>query len=63
MKDQVDNLQKARETLVKMRRDWAGVLAGPYQRENTERAIDNITRLQAAIEAVDRATKDEITLT
>jgi hypothetical protein len=52
-------LSEARDELVKMRRDHAKVLAAGFERGKTERSVDEIAKLQAAIEAIDRAIQDE----
>ena len=55
----IDDLRKARETLVKLRRDHATALAAGYTRGTTEDLIEQFTKIKAAIKAVDRAIKDE----
>ena len=58
-KNPIDDLQKARETLVKMRRNIATALAAGYARGKTEDAIEQFSEIQAAINAIDKAIKDE----
>jgi hypothetical protein len=59
MADQhVDELEKARSALVKMRLDWAKALSAGYKRGETENAVKAITEVQQAIEAVDRAIEE-----
>jgi hypothetical protein len=48
MSDPLQNLEKARSSLVDMRRQWASVLAGPYQRGKTEEAIKELVQIQKA---------------
>jgi hypothetical protein len=45
--------------LVNARRNWAKILAGPYQRGKSDRVIKDIADVQHAIEAIDRAINDE----
>jgi hypothetical protein len=59
MTDPVSDLEKARTELVNMRRQWASVLAGPYQRGKTEEATERLVLVQKAIEAIDAAIADE----
>ena len=54
-----ENLNKARVQLIEQRREFARVLAGPYDRGKTEQARETFVDLQATIEAIDRAIEDE----
>jgi hypothetical protein len=56
--EHVDEFEKARSALVKMRLDWAKALAAGYKRGETENAVKAITEVQLAIEAVDRALEE-----
>jgi hypothetical protein len=56
---EADVLSKAKQELVKMRLDHARDLVGGYERGKTERSIEEIVKLQAAIEALDRAINEE----
>jgi hypothetical protein len=55
----IDVLQKAREELVKARRQIAEVLAQPYGRTRTPEARVNFVEVQNVIESIDRAIADE----
>jgi hypothetical protein len=57
--EQLEALRKARDALVKSRREWARVLASGYQPGKTEDAIKRIAEIQAAVKAVDDALEDE----
>jgi hypothetical protein len=57
--EHIDDLKKARETLVDLRRQWAKALVGGYKRGDTETAIKGIVEVQQAIDAVDRALEEE----
>jgi hypothetical protein len=59
MSTPVQDLQKARERLVNIRRRWAAVLAGPYERGEMEAATEQMITVQKAIEAIDAAVADE----
>jgi hypothetical protein len=52
-------LKKTRERLVEDRRDLAKIMAAPFEREKTHDARMRFVNMQVAIEAVDRAIKDE----
>jgi hypothetical protein len=54
-KNPIDDLQKVRETLVKMRQNIAASLSAAF----SEDGIEQFTKIQTAIKAVDRAIKDE----
>jgi hypothetical protein len=58
-KEHVDALRKAREQMVDTRRKWAKVLAEPFTREKTSRAIAGLIEAQQVIEIIDKAIKDE----
>jgi len=55
----VDDLKKARRILVGDRRALAQVLAGPCKPEKSDEARAAFIKVQAAVEAVDRAIDDE----
>jgi hypothetical protein len=57
--DHVEALRKAREQMVKNRRDWARTLAQPFDRHKTPNAIAGLIEAQHVIEAIDKAIKDE----
>jgi hypothetical protein len=52
-------LSAARERLVADRRGLAEALAKSYERSNTDSMRSSFVAVQAAIEAIDRAIKDE----
>jgi hypothetical protein len=52
-------LKKARERLVEDRRNFAKIIAAPFEREKTHDARTRFIEMQMAIEAVDRAIEDE----
>jgi hypothetical protein len=52
-------LKKARERLVEDRRNFAKIIAAPFEREKTNDARERFIEVQTAIEAVDRAIEDE----
>jgi hypothetical protein len=52
-------LQKAREQLVIQHRAIAEALAGSSKRGNTEQCRELMVQIQATIDAVDKAMKDE----
>jgi hypothetical protein len=52
-------LKKARERLVEDRRNFAKIIAAPFEREKTADARTRFIEMQMAIEAVDRAIEDE----
>jgi hypothetical protein len=54
--EHVQDLKKARSALVALRRTWAKAIAAPGAKEGT---INCIIEVQQAIEAIDRAIKDE----
>jgi hypothetical protein len=55
MTDHLKDFERARENLVKERRDTVRTLAGEY----TESTIKKLVELQAAIEAIEQARKEE----
>jgi hypothetical protein len=55
----IDVLRKAREELVKARRQLAEVLAQPYGRTKTPEARASFLEVQTIIDSVDRAIADE----
>ena len=59
--DHIKTLRKTREHLVSQRRLTAEALAAGFERgEATERNVDEIVKLQAAIKAIDEAIEDEL---
>ena len=52
-------LKKARERLVEDRRNFAKIIAAPFEREKTNDARERFIEIQMAIEAIDRAIKAE----
>ena len=59
MSERLDVLIKARERMIEDRDPFAKVLAGPLDREKSERARAKFVELQALIEAIDRAIDTE----
>jgi hypothetical protein len=57
--DYVSDLKKARDQLIKQRRSNVAALAAGYKRGDTEHQLDNLVRYQRAIEAIDRAIREE----
>ena len=53
------DLKGARSTLVTMRRNWATALSQDYVKGKSEDGVTKFLEIQAAIEAIDRAIKDE----
>jgi hypothetical protein len=58
-KEHAKQLSAARDRLVADRRDLATALAGPYKRGHTENMRECFITVQATIEAIDRAVRDE----
>jgi hypothetical protein len=58
-KEHSNQLSAARDRLVADRRDLATALAGPYKRGHTENMRECFITVQATIEAIDRAVRDE----
>ena len=52
-------LKKARARLVEDRRNFAKIIAAPFEREKTSDARARLIEMQMAIEAIDRAIEDE----
>lgn len=59
MSTPVEDIQNARQELIKYRRQWVSVLAGPYQRGKTEEAMEKVVQTQRAIEALEAALSGE----
>ena len=59
MSSPIEILQKAREQMVKARRDVAEVLARPYDPRTTPEARTSFMQIQATIDHIDRAIADE----
>jgi hypothetical protein len=57
--DHVGDLKKARDELVKQRRSSVSALTEGDNPGHAERPLDNLIRYQRAIEAIDRAIKEE----
>lgn len=57
--DAIFDLKGARNTLLKTRRNYASALCAGYVRGKAEDAVIKIVEVQNAIEAIDRAIKDE----
>jgi hypothetical protein len=55
----IEVLQKAREQMVKARRDVAEVLARPYGPRTTPGASTSFMQIQATIDHIDKAVIDE----
>lgn len=55
MSERISTLQKARARMVEDRDAFAKVLAGPPDRDKSERARAKFIELQALIESIDRA--------
>jgi hypothetical protein len=59
MPSPIEVLQKAREQMVKARRDVAEVLARPYDPRTTPDARTSFMQIQATIDHIDKAIVDE----
>jgi hypothetical protein len=59
MSNAIETLRAARTNLVKMRLQWAEVLAAPFERGRTEQAIARVVELQQAIVAIEAAIAHE----
>jgi hypothetical protein len=59
MNERLSILMKARERMIEDRDPFAKVLAGPVDRERSERARAKFVELQTLIEAIERAIKSE----
>jgi hypothetical protein len=57
--DYVSDLKKARDQLIKQRRSSVAALGDGYKLGDTEHVLDNLIRYQRAIEAIDRAIREE----
>ena len=57
--EHIEELRKARTALVNARRNWAKLLAGPYQPGKSEQTIKEIVEVQRAIDVIDQAILDE----
>ena len=55
----IDVLKKAREQMVKIRRDAADVLSQPFDRSKTPNSLTTFLEAQDAIEQIDKAIEDE----
>jgi hypothetical protein len=59
MSKHIDNLTDARDRMVEERRGVASELAKPYSAEKTPKFQRMIVEIQQAIDAIDRALRDE----
>jgi hypothetical protein len=59
MTNHIDVLKKAREQMVKIRRDAADVLSQPFDRSKTPNSLTTFLEAQDAIEQIDKAIEDE----
>jgi hypothetical protein len=59
MPNPIEVLQKAREQMIKARRDVAEVLARPYDPRTTPDARTSFMQIQATIDHIDKAIVDE----
>jgi hypothetical protein len=59
MTNHIDVLKKAREQIVKIRRDAADVLSQPFDRSKTPNSLTIFLEAQNAIEQIDKAIEDE----
>ena len=59
MPDHVEVLQKAREQMVKARRDLADGLSKPYDGRTTPGLRSSFIEVQSAIDRIDKAIADE----
>jgi hypothetical protein len=59
MNDRLALLMKARERMIEDRDPFVKVLAGPVDRDRSERARAKFVELQTLIEAIERAIKSE----
>jgi hypothetical protein len=57
--DYVSDLKKARDRLIKQRRSSVVALGDGYKPGDTEHLLDSLIRYQRAIEAIDRAIREE----
>jgi len=60
MNDRLATLMKARERMLEDRDPFAKTLAGPLDRDRSERARHRFLEQQNLIEAIDRAIKSEL---
>ena len=59
MNERLAILMKARERMIEDRDPFARILAGPLDRDKSERARTRFAELQNLIEAIERAIKSE----
>lgn len=59
MSNHIHTLQKAREQMVKARREIAEELAKPYNPNNTPRSRSLFNEIQGTIEQIDKAIEEE----
>ena len=57
--DYISDLKKARDQLIKQRRSSVAALGDGYKPGDTEHVLDSLIRCQRAIEAIDRAIREE----
>ena len=60
MNERLATLMKARERMIEDRDPFAKTLAGPLDRDRSERARHRFLEQQTLIEAIDRAIKSEL---
>jgi len=60
MNDRLATLMKARERMIEERDPFAKTLAGPLDRDRSERARHRFLEQQNLIEAIERAIKSEL---
>ena len=59
MKEHLATLITARERMIEDRQPFAEILAGPFDRDKSERARSKFLELQGLIEAIERAIESE----
>jgi len=59
MSERFETLRKARQRMIEERDSHAKVLAAPFDRDKAERARSKFIEIQALIDALDRAIRDE----
>ena len=59
MSERLETLKKARERMIEDRDSHAKVLAAPFDRDKADRARSKFTKIQALIDALDRAISGE----
>jgi hypothetical protein len=59
MSERIETLKMARQRMIEDRDAFAKVLAGPFNRDNAERARNKFLEIQTLIEAIERAIAGE----